>query len=170
MRASAVHDDREIARPAARAGQRAVGQRGLIGQRRDLAARQVGNQRGGGKGAGLLVRIDQHVIADPARQRRRLDRLQRREQQRQPAFHIGDAGAVQRVGVEKALILERVIDRIDGVHVPGEQHPRGRVRPNAEDDVPAMLDRADAAVGSDGFGGRRIDQRQITGQDRKGVA
>ena len=41
MRASAAHDDREIARAAARARQRAVGQRGFIGQRRDLAARRL---------------------------------------------------------------------------------------------------------------------------------
>ena len=143
MRALAVDDDREIAGPAARAGQRAVGERGLVGQRRDLAARQFGDQRGGREGSGLLVRIDHHVIADPARQRRRLDRLQRGQHQREPALHVGDAGAVERVGVEEMLILKRMIDRIDRVHMPGEQHPHRRVGPHAHDEVPAMLDRAD---------------------------
>ena len=49
MGRTSAHDDREIARAPARAGQGAVGQGRLIGEGGDLAAGGVLDQRGGGE-------------------------------------------------------------------------------------------------------------------------
>ena len=168
MRASAAHDDREIAGPAARAGQRAVRQRRLVGQRRDLAARRPRKQPRGGKRTRFLVRIDHHFIAQTRGERRCLHRLQRGKKQRKPALHVGDAGAVQRVGVKETQLLKRMIGRIDGIHMAGEQHLHRRLRPHRQVEVAAVIERGDAAVGAHALGrfGRFHRDRSGQGAER----
>jgi hypothetical protein len=60
----AVDDDVEIARALAGAGQGAVGQGRLVGQAHVPKARELGQDRGRGDRADLLVRRQQHAIAD----------------------------------------------------------------------------------------------------------
>ncbi len=151
-------------------GQSAVGQGGLIGERGDLAARRLGEQRGGRGRAGFLVRIDHHLIADAGGERRRLDRLQRRKHGRDAALHVGDTGAVEHVVVQEGQRLEGVIDRIDRVHMAGEQHLHRRIGPDGQVEMPAMGEFGDGAIEADtGYRGR-LDESELTGQRREGVA
>ena len=82
---------------------------GLVGQRRVLAARRLGDQRRRAGRADLLVAVDHHLVAEARPRLARLDRLQRREHHRDAALHVGDAGAVEHAVLEPARLLERVV-------------------------------------------------------------
>ncbi len=75
--------------------QRAVGQRArLVSERGVFAARQIGDQRGGGERTGLLVRIDHDIVADPRGIRAGFESAQSVEDDVEAALHVGGARAV----------------------------------------------------------------------------
>ena len=170
MRRLAGDCDRVIARPAARMRQRAVGQRaGFVGQRGIFAARQFLDQRTAGKTAGFLVRIDHHVVSHARRACHRFEGLQRVEDDIQPAFHIGGAGPVDRLVVEPADLLERMIFGEDGIHVPRQHEAPLRFRAHAQHHMPAMRLLELAALRRDRGDRGGFDQIDVAGQGAEGI-
>ena len=169
VRRTPVDQHRKIAAARPRAGERAVGQRGFVGERRSLAARQLGDQRGGGMAARFLVAVDHHVIADTLGQRRRLERRQRGEDDRDAALHVGGAGAVEHARFQPFERLERMIGGEHRVHMTGQQQLDRRVGAHAKVEMRAALNRLDAARGIDAFDGVGRDEAHGAGERRKGV-
>ena len=169
MRALPVDVDRPVAAAAARAGKGAVGQRRLVGKRGELAPRRLGEQSRRTRRTDLLVRIDHHLVPDPLGERRRLDRLQRRQHQRDAPLHVGNAGAVERVVVEPGQLLKRMILGEHRVHMAGQQHLHRSLGPHLEIQVLPGLARNDRAVGLHHLGRRGLAQLQLAGQCGKGI-
>ncbi len=145
--------------------ERAVGQGGrLERQCGEFALRQFGDQRGRGQRTGFLVRIDQHIVAKRACLGRRFERLQGGEDDREPALHIGDAGAVQRFVVEPGLILERVIFGEDRVHMPGQDDTPVRAGAHAQHEVPAVIELDFAPIAGNRRHRRGFDQFDLSRQ------
>ena len=76
-------------------------------------------------------------------------------------------GALKRVGVEPAALLERVLGRKHRVHVAGQQQPPLGVGPDAQDQVAAVRELDFAALGIDRGDRRRLAQRDVAGQRRE---
>ena len=103
------HDQMIVAAALARARQRPVRQRRLIGQAHMTARAQFGQQRRGGRRADLLVGAQQHGPADAVPIGVGLERLQRGQHHADPALHVRHARPVQgavrpcRHGLEPAV-------------------------------------------------------------------
>ena len=148
--------------------QRAVGQGGgFVGEGGKLSRGELGDQPSAGERAGFLVGIDQHVIAEAGGGRGLFKGQQRMEHHRDPALHIGNPGAVQRLLVEPALVLERVIGGEDGVHMTGQQDPPVGLRAHAHHQMLAMRLVEGTAVGGNRGDGGRVDQFDAPGQGGK---
>lgn len=169
VRRTACDDDREIARSATFACQRAIGQGGFIGQRGQFARRQFGDQRCGRARTHLLVGVDHHVITDGGGKRRCLDRAKACQHHRDAALHVGNPGTIEHPGLEPCQALEAAVDGKYGIHVPGEQQPQRRLRPHLHHQMLATLDRVDATIGAHRIDRRGIDQPHVTGKRRKRV-
>ncbi len=95
VRGAAADDGGEIARPAARAGERAVGQRRFVGQAEVAPRRGRREQRRRARRRHFLVGVEHDLEAEPRAERRGHDRFERGEHDRDAALHVGDAGAVE---------------------------------------------------------------------------
>ena len=167
---AAGDDQTEVSTPAARAGQRAIGQGGrFVGQRRELARRALGDQPGRGEAASFLVRIDQHVIADPGCIGRRFQRLQGCRHDCDPALHIGDTRPIERIGIQPDLLLKRMISRKHRVHMTGQQQPPFCIGPHGQQQMCAVRHCKRLAIGSNRSDRGRFDQLQRARQAREGV-
>ena len=56
-----------------------------------------------------------------------------------PPFMSASAGAVERLVVDPALVLERMVGGKHGVHVPGQQQPPRGLGADPQDQMPAVL-------------------------------
>ncbi len=129
MGALAANDRREISASLARAGQRAVRKRRFIDTGELRAPRRLGQHMRRTCRADLLIRIDQHFITNAFGKRRALNRHERVQHHQKPALHIGRAGRVQRILVNKGLALKRMVGRKHRIHVPCEKDAHRRLRP-----------------------------------------
>ena len=151
-------------------GQRSIGQgAGFVSERGIFAAGQFLDQRAAGEAAGFLVRVDHHIVSDPRGALHRLERLQRMEDDIEAALHIGSAGAVDRVIVDPADLLKRVIDGEDRVHVAGQHEAPFRIGPDAQHHVPPVRFFEFAPFGGYGSYGRRVDQFDVARQDAESI-
>lgn len=91
------------------------------------------------------------------------------EDHRNPALHIGKAGAVQRIRVEPLLVLERVILGKHRIHMAGEQQPPFGFGPDAQDQMLAEPAFDFAAVRVDRGDRGGVDQFDLTGQRCEGI-
>ena len=165
----AVDRDRKIAaaRPCAR--KRAVWQGRFIGERRHLALGEFGNQPSRGVAAGFFIRIDQHIIADARRKRGGFDRAQGGQDDRNPAFHICRAGAIEDPILKPFQGLERMIDGKDCIHMARQQHLYRRVGPDAEMKMLAALDTFHRSVGQHGFHRIGLRESDVSRQGGKSI-
>jgi len=76
--------------------------------------------------ASFFVRREEDFPADLRGVGRGFKGLKRGEQRDQPAFHVGDAGAVERAGVEPTAGLERVGRFVNGIVVTAEEDLKRR--------------------------------------------
>ena len=127
---AAVDDDVEVARALARRSQRAVSQGRLIGQANMALPCELGEHRPRGDRADLLVGRQQHAVADVGGVGMALERLQRREHDRDAALHVGNAGAMECAVGAGADNLERARLGIDGVIVAGQHDLNRRFWPH----------------------------------------
>ena len=169
MGGAAFDTDREIAAARTRTGQRAVGKRrGLIGQRRLLAARRLGDQRRRAGRADLLVAVDDDLVAE-LRDADRLDCRKRREHDRKPALHVRHTGAAEDALVAPEDGLERVIGSEDGVHMTGEKQLDRRLGADLQMEISAMRHRRERSIRRHRLDRGGIAQREIAGKDAEGV-
>jgi len=104
------------------------------------------------------------VSTDAFGERRRLYRLQGVEHDEQPALHVRAARRVQRVVVEIARFLKRMVGGKHRVHVAGQQNPDRRLRALDEPDAAAERALDDLARRGDdglGLGGDRLGAPEV---------
>ena len=127
------------------------------------------DQAGRGMAAGLFIRVDQHVIADPPCPGRRFKRAKSSEDDRESAFHVGCPRAVEDTGFEPAERLKRMIDGKHRIHMSSQQYPNRGFRPDSEMEMFATLDGLYRPVGKDRFDRLGLDEANCSRQGSKGV-
>ena len=168
MRGAAVDAGGKIARSGACSGQRAIGQRWLVGQAEVAALGGFSQQRRGAERGDFLIAVQHHFPADAFRKWAGLQNRQRCLDDGDAALHVGHAGAVQRVGVQPAAGLKAMIGRKHRIHMASQQHTHRRVRTLHDMKIVAVQKHPLAAAGVDLAGWRRRHARRRAAQRRKG--